>query len=566
MEPFLVLINHLRCLLQPFHELRKGHRSPAKTLETSYTSVPPQLAIWRALSAGHVLLASLCAISLLANVLAVALGALFNEAPVFVEYPVVMQQTQLAALNRTDIIPTDTPSEYLDFFYVTMANLTYGTALPPWTDSEFAYFPFIEASETLDNSTLTYRAQTRGFGVDTLCTTLEMSPLLHPYVDYSLFDDGTQSLAVLYKQDNGSVSNCTNYARFFINPALNLSLGATSEVLAQELATQLQPQRAYYNSTSGIASYLPDDGGFCERRLLMSWFRIVTDDRTGTLKSTHLDCVSNFRTAMFNLTVDANGHILDSQRVGDFDNITTVSQNETDHLLVSANNLIGQGAAIRTDSTSLGDDDAGWHNDTLTRDWMNYLLKYMLNSTSLVDPRQDLPTGTETITAVQDLYKRLFSAALGLNLNGIFKASSQPIQMPGVMVVPETRIFMDNVAFIITIVILGLNVLVTTILYVQERKPFLPRLPSTIGSLAGYVAASQAVREYREPEEQDAMGSARNPGQQAHLYGFGKYLGLDGKEHIGVEMDPFVDPADAGGRLRLRRLFGRQRMSESESD
>jgi hypothetical protein len=261
---------------------------------------------------------------------------------------------------------------------------------------------------------------------------------------------------------------------------------------------------------------------------------------------------------MFNLTVNSGGYILESRRVGDFENLTSIDRNDTHNMLVSANDIIAGGAGVYTDSAYISQDDAGWHNDTLTRDWMNYLAKLMLNSTELVDPNRPLPTAKETIPVVQDLYQRLFSVALGLNMR-VFKTAAEPVQLHGTVVVPETRIFMDETAFIITIVILALNVVVATVLYVQEGRPFLPRLPSTIGSLAAYVAASRAVREYVGPEGERLEKRLYNGDERT--YGFGRFIGVDGQEHVGVEMDSYVQPAEGGGwgrspaSIRLRRLI-----------
>ncbi|RKU40229.1 hypothetical protein DL546_002383 [Coniochaeta pulveracea] len=553
LEPFLVLLNRLRCLLQPFHTLRKGNATASKTLETSYTSIPPQLVIWRAFRAGHIILGSLCAMTLLANVLAVALGALFNENPVMVQYPVTFQQVQTAKLNSSNSLdPSDTVTYYFDPFYVTMANLSSGTPLPPWIDSEFAYFPFVTTDGNRDNSSLTYQAHTQGFGVDTVCKPLSTSPNNLPYVDYHLHDDASQSLAVLYENENGSITNCTN-PWFWKTPALDINQDAPAGGLAQELATQLQPQKII----DGNTYQNPNDHGFCERRMLMSWFRVQPRERNKTLEALHLDCVSSLQTATFNVTVNSAGYVVDAVRVGPLGNLRNMDRNETQRMLGSANDIIAGGAGVYTDSAYTSLDDAGWHNDTLTRDWMNYLIKLMLNSTKLVDPDQPLPTAEETIPVVQDLYKRLFSVALGLNMR-VFKTAAEPVPLLGTVVVPETRIFMDDTAFIITIVILGLNVVVAVVVYVQEGRPFLPRLPSTIGSLAAYVAASRAVREYVSPETDDTEGRRHGGGQRT--YGFGRFMGVDGREHVGVEMDPYVQPGEGGGRtwssvsLRLRKL------------
>jgi hypothetical protein len=286
--------------------------------------------------------------------------------------------------------------------------------------------------------------------------------------------------------------------------------------------------------------------------MLFSWMRVDPSDKQGTLKQAHVHCTAALRTAIFNVTVDQAGHVLESTRVGPFDNLTSISQNETQALLTSGVEAIGIYAAITASSTSVTFQDASWHNDTLTRDWFNYFLKLMSNGTSLVDPQQPLPDMNWTIPAVKGLYQRLFSAALGLNMDMIFKAAKQPIQLEGWKVVQETRIFMDDAAFIITIVILALNITIATILYVQESQPFLPRLPSSLGSLLAYGAASRAVRRYLA--DVDEVGGGRPQRHGGETYSFGEYVGLDGRAHVGVELDPFVNPVEKKGLSGLVRF------------
>lgn len=543
-EPFLVLLNRLRCVLQPFHDLRQGNRPAKTTFETSYTTIPPQLAVFKALTSGHLLLTSLCLVSLLANVLAIALGGLFNEAPVFVSYNTTLQQFQIPVLNRTVIGQSNVPAAFYDHFYVTMANLSSGTRLTPWTDTGFTYFPFFSAGSGYgqDNSSVIYRAETRGFGIEAVCSEIGTSAESLPYANYSQGDDGSSNLDIMVDDDDGSVALCSPFAAPMRSSRLNMSAPVIPGPLAQEVATSLRN--------------LSSDGkpGLCERHLVLSWMRIDPSDTRESLKQTYVHCTSLLRTAIFSVAVDSAGYVLESTRTGDFENLTTISANETNLLLTSGTGIVGMGASVLADSTSTTLEDASWHNDTLTRDWLNYFLKLMANSTSLVNPQQGLPNATWTVPAVKDLYQRLFSVALGLNMGGVFKSSDIPAAVEGTMTVGETRIFMDDTAFIITIVILCLNVLVVTVLYVQESSPFLPRLPSTIGSLLAYVAASRAVREFVERDEASGRGKAA-----AATYSFGKFVGVDGKEHVGIEVDPFVAPADDGAGVRSRAWFKRSK-------
>lgn len=168
------------------------------------------------------------------------------------------------------------------------------------------------------------------------------------------------------------------------------------------------------------------------------------------------------------------------------------------------------------------------------------------------------------------------------------------------MIVQETRIFLDDTAYIITLAILSFNILILIILYIKERKPFLPRFPSTIASLMAYVAASRFVRDRNNNSNNSQRGrymermgsddtkfgeksrirvrtaSAASSTTQAHkhlrqTYSFGRFLGVDGKTHIGIEVDPFVMPINDDGTLKkkgnglemfLKKSWSRRNMDE----
>jgi len=78
-EPIWVVLSRLLCLLKPFEVLRQGNASTSKSLGLRYNAIPPQLAIWRAFQARHLLLGIVCIITVSTNVLTVTLAGLFNE-------------------------------------------------------------------------------------------------------------------------------------------------------------------------------------------------------------------------------------------------------------------------------------------------------------------------------------------------------------------------------------------------------------------------------------------------------------------------------------------------------
>lgn len=181
---------------------------------------------------------------------------------------------------------------------------------------------------------------------------------------------------------------------------------------------------------------------------------------------------------------------------------------------------------------------------------------------------------------MQDVYRRLFAVTIGQRLD-IFQAPVEPLDVNGTMIVQETRIFLDDTAYIITLAILSFNILILIILFIKERKPFLPRFPSTIASLMAYVAASRFVRDTNNNSSNSQRGryvkrmgsddtklgekskirvrtvSAASSTTHAHkhlrqTYSFGRFLGVDGKTHIGIEVDPFVMPINDDGTLKTK--------------
>ena len=358
----------------------------------------------------------------------------------------------------------------------------------------------------------------------------------------------------VFRTVNGSLANCTTIRGLYPGGWLNMSKTPVKGQFAQELVTNLRPKPFYINNTQ----YNPDVGGVCDRKLLLSWMRIDGADRNGSQRATHMYCVPTWRSATFDVTVDEEGYVLGTSRVGEFDDIDAGTRNSTDAILTQINEVIGGGAAVMTSimMTRPADDD-GWHNDTISRDWVNYLLKLKLNSTRLLDASQPAPSLDSIAHPVEDLYKTFVAHIIGSHFPSLFESVVSPMQLPATQIVRETRIFMDETAFIITIAILGLMVIVATALYVRESKPFLPRLPSTIGSLLAYVAASQAVRDYAERQREAENGHSSAPGNAT--YSFGEYLGVDGQHHVGIELDPFVRPSDGGGFVRFRKWVARTR-------
>jgi hypothetical protein len=155
-----ILINRLLCMLQPLQELQDCNAKAKKSIDMDYSSLPPQLVVFKALRSKHFVLAAVCTMALLANVLAVAFSGLFNQESRGIQYTTTFQppyQYKVVPINGT-IGPGDDTFGGLEAsgayrggtgeeqFLVAESNLTRNTALPSWTDDSMFYLPVFAES------------------------------------------------------------------------------------------------------------------------------------------------------------------------------------------------------------------------------------------------------------------------------------------------------------------------------------------------------------------------------------------------------------------------------------
>ncbi|KAK7711963.1 hypothetical protein SLS64_005234 [Diaporthe eres] len=518
-------------------------RSPRTTIETKYDSLPPQLVVWRAVKAGHYFLAVLSVVVLMANVLAIGLGAIFNESPTSVLATRNVNSLVSPSLSRVDLLPerfaTGKGTQYYDHFYIVQTNMSANTRLPPWIDAQFTYLPFSDLTSN-DNSSAQYTAVTRGFGTEATCSMLPTDNSSLNRLQYSYnttAGPATQQIIKAVYEDTpyGNTTKCMLPG--FIDDAISGILPEGKSAHEFYSALEQEDVNTFKNASEEAVA-------FCEERLVLGWMRYDTSKAESGPDMTFLQCTTHLVTAQFSITVDADGYILRSERLGDYDNITEILGPSAANISHQANLLIGD----KWHSSSTGAKYM-WHNDSVTTDWMNYYLKIATNGTDLIDPDKPLPDAVRLIPIVQEIYQRIGAALLGANRDLFVESpQNQGSVLLATIETQDTKIFMDNTALVISLTILGIYLLVSILLYARQRRILLPRMPSTIGSTVAYAAGSRAVRLYNGPGKD---GSARE------TYSFGRYLGIDGKAHIGIELDPYVFSLDqtsslGGSKERLK--------------
>ena len=136
LEPIWLGMNRLLAMLRPFEELRIGSARYKRSVGATYTSLPPPLVVWRALTSHHFVLVGVCFATIVTNVLAISFAGLFEQKVVAAFRPLLLNQTLLPTYTGKAIINLDevgeaANKEQRDHLYYADSYLTRGNSLPP---------------------------------------------------------------------------------------------------------------------------------------------------------------------------------------------------------------------------------------------------------------------------------------------------------------------------------------------------------------------------------------------------------------------------------------------------
>ncbi len=505
LEPFWTLLNRKLCLMKPIEALRSGESRACTSLDLRYTSLPPQLSIWRALKARHFLLVAVCAIGLSSNILAVVLNALLKP-----------QLTTIATngtfLESFSLSVNDSPSDTIgsDHLYIAAANFSHGTSLPAWVSQHLYFLPFQINTTSPVGTVQSYIATTPGLGLDVVCTNQTWAD--PAYIALPHNNIGQPQISV-------SQSNvyCTRQWDTIYDSRGKTN--ATLEILAPlapSFANASQSDRDICGSTLAI--------GFLRAEL---YPEVEGVDSLFT-SSTWMTCESTLFTAMYEVQVTTSGRVEDYSRKSDKSTAIPFLGNSSVPSFL--NNLF---VAIDAPFNNL---NPSWSNDTTRDTWPGFLIKAITKSPKLIDPALPAPDFETVAPIVIDLVQRLFPIVLGLRPSA-FVPASQGSTIEGKMLISCTRIFMSSSLFIATVTLLLLNIAVGVAYYICRPQP-LPRsvLEETIAGVLKLFDGSGLVKEQVKGK----------PWPRDWRFGYGGFIGVDdGKPRMGIERRPFVVPLGA---------------------
>ncbi|KAL8949296.1 MAG: hypothetical protein Q9222_004582 [Ikaeria aurantiellina] len=531
LEPFWLLLNRQLCVLQPFEELRCGNAKASRSLNLKYTSLPPQLTLWRALKGRHRLLSAICAVGLSANLMAVSLSGLLEINPVSIETPGDLGRPYQPMFSNVSARP-----DTWDYQYVAKVNISDGVALPPWTTPEVFFVPFSTEARSALGPVERIQATTQGIGIQTSCE--------EAFFNDTAFVTG-QSNLFLTQQRMPSGKNVTCGGNLQPYGGQNKSNAAAESFGPLQPIDTSESEWSVTNSISILANATQEENLTCQLTVVAGFLRgnlTVSLDNTKTdntlltnwpevlsinlLSSLWMTCRPRLMSASYRVTVDRFGHVQSFSKTGPYaDDLTAFFESDTtpEILMTTATSILAEGSNT----------GQYWHNDTFVDTWFGYFVKHLSNSTDLIDPSKPVPTFTEAVPYVKDIYARLFAIVLGLNQNWLAEAE-KGATIAGIFIVPCQRVFVSRPMFIITVVLLALNIIVAIAYWARRPKKMLPAMPYTVASILAMVKGSGLVSE---------VGNVAK-WENEWRFGYGRFVGTDGKPHVGLERRPFVVPLE----------------------
>lgn len=185
-----------------------------------------------------------------------------------------------------------------------------------------------------------------------------------------------------------------------------------------------------------------------------------------------------------------------------------------------------------------------WHNDTVASDFLNYFIRKIAKDDQFLDPKRSVPTWEHIQYPLRTAYASLFATWLGINHEQLLVPQSN-VDMrsaKGWRVENQERIFLSTALFSIALGILCIYALAAAIVYIRRPGEYLARLPTSLASIIALFAGSTAVQEMGGVSVLQKKARAKHFEKLDNRYGYGSYVGTDGRVHIGIEKAPFVRP------------------------
>ncbi|THY90965.1 hypothetical protein D6C95_06450 [Aureobasidium pullulans] len=460
LEPVWVLLTRHLCELQTSTEPRRGKVTSMKSVNPAYMSLPPQLAIFEALRAGHFMLSLLAFVATLASVLTVISSRLFFEHTVRLDIETMLRPLlSLLFRDLNETAPNSKSSKQSgstqDEFHIALYNAMGLSGLPSWTDPDRFYFPITFTENTQAN--VNYTVTTDYFGVSLGC---------HEFSNHTMRDfedetgDPARQLEFKIAQLDGSIAVCS----------IPLPTGAPKNVSG---------------SSSLEFAGAAEGSDFCRQNVVAGWWRgYASDQEVEVTNKTMMLCNPMLVTGSAQVNISSTGRV-HRPKV-----LSSINGSLPEYFTTHPSDLILQAHRSIIDKSGI------WHNDNSSSDWLNRLMAETFVDNRFLDPNLPPPTFSQAVTIFCAMYNELFAIFLEHNKDSLFTPSGPTTPLlPVVQHSFETCIFLSTPAFIVAQTILCIYAFTTMFLYIRRPWWNMHHPPTLIAATFALFAASRAVRE-----------------------------------------------------------------------
>ncbi|KAI5842035.1 hypothetical protein BZA05DRAFT_208676 [Tricharina praecox] len=562
LESYLVLLGAQVALLYPFKQLHHGGATHVKSLSVNYDRAPPHLQLPNAFKAHNLLLGGVSLSILLANILAVAVGGVFDKQVVRYDqgYNVSTRGgvETLDNFNASSLAISDFDVDPEPFYAVFAGTL--GSQPPrPWTYNNSFFIPFTDNNPTKHEDS--YWVESVGLGVDIECRPLDedLTQDWHGYLgppnNYTY-----EILTLREKNDTSLVLTGPDTPWDEIRHNQNNSDGLVdhSPLFSEAFFTNIStfPEGYVHLPPTPYPRGLNSSNGTME--FFTSWLKYKVEPRNVTV-----DRLLGFNAprSILGQTISGPSAYIASKSIiycnpqplivhglvqsGISGNIsearnltrTTLPTAGLTGLLQSFNSMMLRIATQYNTPAELAHlSRTFWPQNALSdprpSDWMGMLVARA--STTGFDPYADAAANAK---ALSEVYKTLFATYLQLNSDAIF-AGAIPAVVPATRQRHETRVVMRPVAFFIAVGILVLIIFPAIVwTYVALYRAFLCHAPTNLAGIYAAVYASRARMDVQGTERMKPILRARTLELLGYKYRYGWFLAKDGDRHFGVERE-----------------------------
>jgi hypothetical protein len=566
-------------VIMPYQEMHNRPATSDKSLTVHYESSPPCFHLLNALNKRHFLLAALIMTTILANVLAVALGGLFLQFETIIvqaaNFNELLTPTIVAANIRTilnmDTVfnPNKTSSDLhiLDpdpgLFYAALPNATGGVTFPAWTTEKFHFLPFqLALDNDADDVTLEQhhfrRSETWGLGTNVTCRAANASEVKIEDISHLIAVTSQvypqKQFSITVDADCHSVQNASRPPDTPVNVNISWSLGKAEEDFLQKW---LDAGELYYEYQTA----LPD----CAGTFVASWVpytvaegpadknnQTTLDITPNTSSAVNLICTAGYQAGRFSVTVDRSDIVhsytplpYDPEKVPFRVLTPRPLSNESQPLFGPNNGSLASPASVLSFSFQSFLFPPSFiatqpRIDPRPQTWVSHLMRKS-------NPALALGMGhnlTATTEALENVYTLLFPLFLQTYRQSLF----EPVRaadgaLDGYVLSHQTRMRVSLPMLLLALCILGLFTFVVVATYTVRPGAFLRHMPTTLAATIPYIYASKVGEDLAWAQGPGGQNVDKYLSRGYRKYGYGWFRGRDGEIHLGIDREPVAsDP------------------------